>query len=244
MAGEPRTAGIDFGVLIAFLAPGFVAYSAVAQVSPLARAWIDAAGEKQQDFGVFLFVALAALALGLAVSGLRALAVDRVFLSDAPALRWLRIEPPVVDWSKVTNDTDLAIVITLRDAFYRYFQFYANMAVALLAWVVVRVAGRWGSGALGAWRERILIGLTLAGVAVLLASAHDSLARYAEALARRGFLEEEDDDEQRLSRPEGEAQAGPEGGGEEAAARPQAGGAEEAGREGEGAAPPLTGRGR
>ncbi len=220
MAGELKPSSVDFGVLIAFVAPGFVAFSALAQVSALAHSWIDSAGEKQQDFGVFLFVFLASLALGLAVSGLRALAVDRAFFSEARALGWLRIDEPVVDWSKVASDTTLATLITLRDNFYRYFQFYANMAVALLAWLLVRIGVRWEGGSLATWRERILLALTFAGVVVLLASAHDSLARYAASLGSKGLLLETNHDEQRLSRQEGAAETDAEGAGEEAEDRP------------------------
>lgn len=77
MASDLSVSNLDFGVVIALVAPGFVTFQAVSYHMPTARAWMDAATNREQSVGVFLFVLLASLAIGVVVSGVRALVIDR-----------------------------------------------------------------------------------------------------------------------------------------------------------------------
>src|SRR6266851_5707551 len=178
MADEVKPASIDFGALIAFVAPGFLAFWALSYVSEQAGSWMTSASKENQNVGVFLFVALTSLSLGLVVSGIRALCTRK----------WL-FDEPVIDWSKVTSEKRL-LVHDVRNGLYRHFQFYANMAVALLALSLVRfitrMADRMAQPPPTAVRQNVgdtvILILMLGGVCVLLLSARDSVARFRNAL--------------------------------------------------------------
>ena len=169
VAADIKPESIDFGVVIAFLAPGFVAFKALSSVSPMASEWLNLSAHGQQNLGVFLFVGLASLSLGLAVSGVRALLLDYVFF------RLLDARQPPVDWKKVK---DAALLITVRDGYYRYFQFYGNVAVAVAA---LLLAFR------GSFRWQLLCWGGVA-VSMLLLSAFGSLRGYIRALEDQEIL--------------------------------------------------------
>src|ERR1041384_4106701 len=101
MPSELKPDNFDFGVIIAFVAPGFVTFQAASYHLPTAKAWMDAASNREQSVGVFLFVLLAPLALGVVVSGIRALVIDQ--LIRARLLRSLAVPPLNLDWSRVTE---------------------------------------------------------------------------------------------------------------------------------------------
>ncbi len=170
-----KSASLDFGTVIAFVAPGFVAFKSLTYYSPTARNWMNAAASNQQTFGVFLFVLLASIALGIGVSGLRALLFDNLF--HCRCLRGWRIERPRVAWRGITDDQRQALSM-LIEGFYRYYQFYSNSLVALLALLFARVTGypeaRWSLGAVAA--------LAFASL-TLLWSAHDSYSKYSSGVA-------------------------------------------------------------
>jgi hypothetical protein len=138
-----------------------------------AGALVTVAADKEQGVGVFLFVLLASLSIGLAVSGVRDL------LIDAP-LRWkIRgkqlVAPLALDWSKV-KDTNLAILLTIRDNHYRYFQFYSNTAVALVLWsLLYHFSSEQDLSALTWISLAVVVGL-------LLWAAKRALTRYVQAV--------------------------------------------------------------
>ena len=172
---NPGISGLDFGVVIAFVAPGFVALQAAASYVHTVAQWMAAASEKEQSIGVFLFVLLASLSVGLAVSGVRALLVDGL-------LRWsfwgkCAVPQLNLDWSKV-DDKTLPVLVTIRDAHYRFYQFYSNTLVALVFWMVSHVLSR-SSTAPWHWQRWALIGST---TLLLLLSAHNSCRRYTDGV--------------------------------------------------------------
>ena len=132
-----------------------------------------AASDKEQNVGVFFFVLLASLSFWLVVSGIRALVIDRL-------LRWrclgqLALLPLNLDWSKV-DDKKLTLLVTVRDNFYRYYQFYANSLVSLILWLVARTF----SDAPGL-RWPFWVIAVLSAIALFLAS-RDSMQRYVLAV--------------------------------------------------------------
>ncbi len=168
---ESKASSVDFGVLIAFIAPGFVALKATSYHSATAADWMANAALREQTVGVFLFALLASLSLGLGVSGVRALLVDRLFQKSL----WKYSVPrPLILWH-LADETRLTTLVTIRDNYYRYYQFYANTAVALLIWAIARCVAL---GEAMSWR------MLFTGVAIiaLLFSAHDSWERYVKAV--------------------------------------------------------------
>lgn len=175
MADDMKPSGLDFGAIIAFVAPGFFAFRAIAYQLPTAAAWLTAAADKEQSVGVFLFVLLASLALGLVVSGIRALLIDAVL--GWSVLGRFAVRPYAIKWASV-KDGNLVVLVTIRDNFYRYYQFYANAFVALCM------------SALARWRstepalDKFVLALLVVTLVVLLLSARQSLQRYSDAVTQ------------------------------------------------------------
>ena len=157
MGDQLKATGLDFGTIIAFVAPGFITLLALAYHVPTAQAWITAAGQQEPNVGGFLFALLASLALGIAVSGARSLLLDD--------------RTTVIDWSALDADK-LGRLVTLRDNYFRYYQFYANTFLAVILW---------GTGRLLAQGPRLtFVGFVVwvAVLAILFASARRQLAEY------------------------------------------------------------------
>jgi hypothetical protein len=174
MTSEIRSSGLDLGFVIAFVAPGFVAFYALSYHMPMAGEWMNAASKANQGVGVFLFVLLASLAMGLIVSGIRALTIDK-FLCFRRLLGLIAVPKVAIDWAQVDSEK-LPIILTVRDAFYRHYQFYSNSLVALIFWAFSRATAEEPRLPWGLWVVVVL------GLCALLFSARDSLSRYEKAI--------------------------------------------------------------
>jgi hypothetical protein len=173
MAEDLKPSNVDFGVVIAFVAPGFVAFLAVSYHLPTAGAWMAAASHTEQSVGVFLFVLLASLSLGLIVSGVRSLVVDR--LLRCHLLGHLAVPNLNLNWSRV-DDKNLILLLTIRDNHYRYYQFYANTLVASVLWTLARPLS--AAPALPPLFWSLVAGVLVA----LLLSAREAWLRYVTAV--------------------------------------------------------------
>ncbi len=167
---ESKAASLDFGTAIAFVAPGFIAFKALSYYSWTARSWLVAASEKEQGVGVFLFVLLSSIALGIGVSGVRAMLIDRLF--HWKGLGNLSVAKPVIAWARV-DESKRAALNTLIEGFYRYYQFYSNSFIALAflagARLSVGPAPHWGGWH---WTFAALMGISM------LWSSRDSYRKY------------------------------------------------------------------
>jgi hypothetical protein len=177
MAEKEKTVDdVFFGKVLAFLAPGFIGFVGLSYHLPTAKAWLDAAQDSEQTVGVFLFAVLASLVTGVIISGLRDIAADPLIRSGflIPALK---IEMPVTDVSKLLGENKLYAYQQAVEAFYRYYQFYSNTAVALLLLSISRVLAQspppWPSW----WRVGIITILVL-----LTISAYKSLRSFAKSI--------------------------------------------------------------
>src|SRR4051794_18362904 len=79
---------------------GFIAFDATSYHLPTAHTWMTAALGNQQTVGVFLFVSLASLSLGLIISGVRAITIDQLFCESWVTKRFAtpRLN---LDWSEI-----------------------------------------------------------------------------------------------------------------------------------------------
>src|SRR5712671_5880452 len=66
----------QFGLLIAYLLPGFVALAGIAPLVPTVAGWLKA--DQTASFGAPLYALLAATAVGMVVSCFRWLIVDKI----------------------------------------------------------------------------------------------------------------------------------------------------------------------
>jgi hypothetical protein len=112
----------NFGLLISNLLPGLVALWGVSHFSSTVRTWLGTAPPDSPTIGGFLYVTLASLAAGMTVSAVRFHLIDRIHHLTG-------IRQPDWDFSRLTDN--VAAYGLLIDIHYHYYQFYANMLVAL-----------------------------------------------------------------------------------------------------------------
>ena len=111
----------NFGLIIAYLLPGFVALWGVSYFSPTVGSWVTASQQGAPTVAGFMYVTLASLAAGVTVSAVRWATIDQ--LHHATGIR-----PPA--WKFVNLEGKLQGYRTLIENHYRYYQFYSNMFVA------------------------------------------------------------------------------------------------------------------
>ena len=112
----------NFGPLIAYLIPGATALIGLVPFSPAIRTWLAATPDDAPTIGGFLYLTIASLAVGMAVSAIRWAAVD--FIHARTGLK----QPPL-DFSNLRGNVDaFSLLIEIH---YRHYQFHANMFVAV-----------------------------------------------------------------------------------------------------------------
>ena len=129
-----EVSGRNFGLLIAYILPGFVSLLGLAEFSPTIELWIatgSATATASPTVGGFLYLTLASVAAGLTVSTIRWAVIDRVHHATGIA------KPP---WNHSALQEKLAAFEALVQNHYRYYQFYANMLVALGFLLAARLA--------------------------------------------------------------------------------------------------------
>ena len=156
--------GKNFGLLIAYVLPGFVALWGVGRFSKTVDSWITASQQHAPTVGGFLYVTLASLALGLTVSAVRWATIDTLHHKTG-------IKPPSLEFSTLGDKLDG--FHGLVENHYRYYQFYSNMFVSLVV-VFLAVADF--------PKDLCEIGLPTAGCLflelVFLAGSRDALRKY------------------------------------------------------------------
>jgi hypothetical protein len=113
----------SFDHLLAFVLPGLVVLWGYSYVDPNGLgAWFVTASTTNTSVGGFLFLLLAALGVGVFVSGVKSLVFER----------WFRLfpEPPPFDEKRRTESGVLEAYADARHNHYYYHLFYANMLCA------------------------------------------------------------------------------------------------------------------
>lgn len=153
----------NFGPLVAYLVPGATALWGLTPHSATLRSWATTAPADAPTIGGFLYLSLAALAVGMALSAVRWAALDRV-------LHRLGAGTPPRDFSRL--GAHVAAFSLLIEIHYRHYLFFGNMVVA----TAVAYAGiRLGPAAPPpGWID--LGVLLLEGI--FLAAARDTLRKY------------------------------------------------------------------
>jgi hypothetical protein len=169
-----KVPGLNVGYVIAFLCPGLVGAVALSYHFPVLGSLIEHAQQSNQSLGVFLFTAVFALAVGVVLSGVRAIVLDgRIYA-------WIEkhrgIPRPTHDFRHLLDPEAHAATVVIVDAYFRYYQFYANMLVAV-GWLSI---SRLLAGTCDEW-PWWWGGLAAVTMIALLLSAGASLRRYAES---------------------------------------------------------------
>ena len=110
----------NFGLLIAYILPGFVTLWGLSHVSETVNHWLGSDIDGP-TVGGFLYVTLASVGAGLTVSTLRWLVIDAIHHRTG-------IVQPDWDYSKLASRTT-AFTVMVEDH-YRFYNFYANGLIA------------------------------------------------------------------------------------------------------------------
>jgi len=156
---------LDFGMVIAYLLPGFLAFYGLRYVSPATNQLLSLSLAKDGGIGVEISVVLFALLAGVVVSALRANLLDRI-------QEWSGVKEPDFDYSKLTDPNVLKSFEATIANTYRFAQFYGNAFVALLFLTAARA---WGSGTLVVLNP--VFGIIVASLVVLFVAHRQQLTQ-------------------------------------------------------------------
>src|SRR5258708_1900175 len=121
----------QFGLMVAYLLPGFIGLAGIAPFSPIVMAWLRPLNQSAASLGAPVYAVLAATTIGMIVSCFRWLLIDHINL-------WTGIRPPTWDDSRLQETFNAFDYLV--DNHYRYYQFFANTLVAsLFAYAVNRL---------------------------------------------------------------------------------------------------------
>lgn len=125
----------NFGLLIAYVIPGFVVVSALSPHVPMLQVWMLSPATELPSIGGLVYTTLYSILAGMLVSTLRWLTVDSLHARmglERKTLNFNLIHDRVAGYDIIVGNT------------YRYYQHYANMLVAApLAWLMHLTAFGW-----------------------------------------------------------------------------------------------------
>lgn len=161
----------NFGLLIAYVLPGFVALWGLSYFLPPIHAWLAAAPDHAPSIGGFLYATLASIAAGVTLSAVRWLLIDTLHH---------RTGVPVPDWDYAQLAAKLDAFESIAEDHYRYYQFYANMLVGIaVAYACYRLAHL-----ADIWRLLPADAGFVVLAFVLLAGSRDALRKYYARVSR------------------------------------------------------------
>ncbi|MGD9689157.1 MAG: hypothetical protein AB7K52_00600 [Phycisphaerales bacterium] len=185
----------NFGLLIAYVLPGFVGLWGLGYLSEPVRTWLSGAGPAGPSMGGVLYVLVASIGCGMTASAVRWALVDSVYHRTG-------LRRPAWDDSKLPERLDA--FEALVDNHFRYYQFYSNSMVSAAA---AYAAWRWSPDTpkppVGLLEVVLLLLLF-----VFIAGSRDALRRYYGRTALLLGTQERmvDDDERTQAHP---AEPGP-----------------------------------
>ncbi len=116
----------NFGVIIAFLIPGFLLLWGLSYSRTDLASWLVNMSNKDAPLiGSFLYATMASLALGLLTSAIRTAVFDEFLY------RITRLKPPNINSAKLKNKETLEGFNAAIENHYRYYQYYANSLIAI-----------------------------------------------------------------------------------------------------------------
>lgn len=154
-----------FGLLIAYIVPGFVMLLGAGSLFEPLWGWLVGVGTGGPSFGAVLYVGLASVAAGMTASVLRWATLDAIHHSTG-------LHRPVLDESRLAERLDAYDYLV--EQHYRYYQFYGNTLVAALAAYAMWRGSPHAAAAAFGWPEGGLILI----VGVFAAGSRDALRKY------------------------------------------------------------------
>ena len=121
----------NFGLLIAFVLPGFVLLWGIAPYSATISGWLGQTTSDAPTVGGFLYVTLVSVGLGQLVSTVRWLLIDSIHHHTG-------IYKPNWSFSQLRSKETVAAFDRFVEDHYRYYQFHANGLVAITSAIILR----------------------------------------------------------------------------------------------------------
>jgi hypothetical protein len=106
----------NFGLLIAFMLPGFMVLWGASYFSETVRIWLSASSDSAPTVGGFMYVTLASIAAGVTVGTVRWAVIDTIH-------RWTGLPQPAWDFSRLQDN--VAAYNVLNEIHYKFYQFHA-----------------------------------------------------------------------------------------------------------------------
>lgn len=155
----------NFGLLIAYLIPGFITLWSLQSLMPGAAIILGIPADGDPTIGGFLYGTLGSTAAGLIISAIRWAIIDQLYHRTG-------IPPPAWDFRKL--QANLGAFDSHVQDHYRYFQFYANSLIAIgIGYCCHLVTTSRLPGQGGIW-DVAIIGILV----VLVLGSRDSLKKY------------------------------------------------------------------
>ena len=153
-----------FGLLVAYVLPGFIAMAGMAPLFPMVARWLQPVEQGSIGFGPPVYALLGATAVGLILSCFRWLLIDHIH-------QWTGVKCLVWDDSQLSDV--LGGFDYLVQQHFRYYEFTANTLLAVLgAYGLNRVFGTLPFLGLGTDFGILILSI------VLFAASRDALAKY------------------------------------------------------------------
>ena len=155
----------NFGLLIAYLIPGFLGVLTVKPYSAALTSWMATSPDASPTVGGFLFVTVSAVFCGLLAS----------------TIRWLVLDPlhhrtglPLPSWDFQQLEQHITAFQLAVEQHYRYYQFYGNTLIV----AVVATLTRWPYKAAGVGEQFLLAVGVLAFLSLFFIASRDALRKY------------------------------------------------------------------
>jgi hypothetical protein len=156
----------NFGLIIAFLLPGFLCLWGLSlsfdELRPLLGTF---SSEEAPTFGGFLYSSLMSLSIGLLVSAVRWLIVDRI-------MHHTGVPEPRLNFAETSNSDKCSAFLGLVENHYRYYQYYANSLVAVVTSFAVYTLRSPDSPSWRLWMLVLVVSIAL------FCGSRDALAKY------------------------------------------------------------------
>ena len=158
----------NFGVVIAFLLPGFLFLWGLSFSLDEVSVWLyNSTVNTSPTVGGFLFATLASLSLGLLISSVRWLVIDFI-------LKLTGVKDPGLNYSMLKDKDKYAAFIGVIENHYRYYQYYSNTLVSIvLAFIFYLI---FGNENLSTWHYIVIFAIGIA----LFTGSRDALKKYYE----------------------------------------------------------------
>ncbi|MEM6332635.1 MAG: hypothetical protein AAF823_04780 [Planctomycetota bacterium] len=128
----PQTTDRGFGLIIAYLVPGFGAILALSTLSPTIRLWLNMASSyalEAPDFAGVVYVVFASLGMGLVFGAIRWAVIDQINAATGIG------RPQLNDALMEERLNAYGLFISIH---YQYHKFYAHSLIAGVVYAVVR----------------------------------------------------------------------------------------------------------